>query len=61
MDNPVIISDINISWNKTANSDISVLNEIVELYNLEQHASTATHKQGNTIDWVLGIKNSREF
>ena len=60
-DNPMIIGDVNIPWNKTDNLDTTILNEILELYNLELHVSTPTHKLGSTINRVLGIKNSREF
>ena len=60
-DNPVIVGDINITWNKTENLHTISLNEILELFNLEQHLSTPTHKQGNAIDWVVSIKNSKEF
>ena len=58
---PITIGDINILWNKTDNLDTISLNEIVELYYLEDHVSTPTHKLGNSIDWVMGIINSREF
>ena len=60
-DIPIIVGDINIPWNKTDNLDTISLIEILELYNLEQHVSTPTHKQGNTKDWVMSIKNSEEF
>ena len=56
-DDRIIVGDINILWNKTDNLDTISLNEILELYNLEQHVSTnPTHKQGNTIDLVMSIK-----
>ena len=60
-DDPIIIGDITIPWNKTDNLDTMGLNEILELYNLEQHVSTPTHKLGNTINWVISIKNFGEF
>lgn len=60
-DNPIIVSDINIPWNKTDNLDTITFTEILELYNLEQHVATPTHKQGNTIEWVVSIKNPEEF
>ena len=60
-DNPIIVRDINIPWNKTDNLETSSLTEILELYNLEQHVATPTHKQDNTVDWVMSIKNSEEF
>ena len=60
-DNPIIVGDINIPWNKTDNLDTISLTEILELYNLKQHVATPTHKQCNTIDWVMSIKNSEEF
>ena len=60
-DNPIIVSDINIPRNNTENLDTINLIEILELYNLKQHVSTSTHKQGNTIDWVMSIKNSEEL
>ena len=60
-DNPIIVGDINIPQNKTDSLDTISLNEILELYDLEQHVSTPTHKWGNTIDWVMSIKNSEEF
>ena len=43
-DDPIIVGVINILWNKTDNLDTISLNEILELYNLEHHVSTPTHK-----------------
>ena len=43
-DNPVIVGDVNIPWNKTDNLDTISLYEILGLCNLEQHVSTPTHK-----------------
>ena len=43
-DNPIIVGAINIPWNKTDKLGTISLNEILELYNLEQHVSTPTHK-----------------
>ena len=42
-DNPIIVGDINIPWNKTENLDTISLTEILELYNVEQHVATPTH------------------
>ena len=60
-DNPIIVGDINIPWNKTDNLDTISLTEILELYNLKQHVVPPTHKQGNTIDWVMNVKNTEDF
>ena len=60
-DNPIIVGDINIPWNKTDNLDTISLTEILELYNLKQHVASPTHKQGNTIDWVMNVKNTDDF
>ena len=60
-DNPIIVGNINIPWNKTDNLDTIRLTEILELYNLKQHVASPTHKQGNTIDWVMNVKKSEEF
>ena len=60
-DNPVIVGDINIPWNKTDNHDTINLTKILELYNLKQHVASPTHKQDNTIDWVMNVKNAEEF
>ena len=60
-DNLIIVGDINIPWNKTDNIDTICLTEILELYNLKQHVASPTHKQGNTIDWVMNVKNTEDF
>ena len=51
-DDPIILGDINIPWNKE-NKDRESLLEIMDLYNLKQHVLTQTHKQGNTLDWII--------
>ena len=60
-DNPIIVGDINIPWNRTGNLDTISLNEILELYNMELHVWNPTQKCGNTIYWVMSIKNSEEL
>ena len=60
-DNPIIVGDINIPWNKTDNLDTISLTEILELYNLNQHVGFPTHKQGNTIDWVMNVRDTDDF
>ena len=60
-DNPIIVGDINIPWNKMDNLDKISLTEILELYNLKQHVASPTHKQGKTIDWVMNVKNTDDF
>ena len=42
-DHPIIVSELNIPWNKTDSLDTISLIEILELYNLEQHVATPTH------------------
>ena len=49
-DDPIILGDINIPWNKEDNIDRESLVEIMGLYNLKQHVHMQTHKQGNTLD-----------
>ena len=31
--------------------------EIMSLYNLKQHVDIQTHKQGNTLDWIMSKEN----
>ena len=50
---PIILGDINIPWNKEDNMDRESLVEIMGLYNLKQHVDIQTHKQGNTLDWIM--------
>ena len=33
----------------------------MELYNLNQHVGFPTHKQGNTIDWVMNVRDTDDF
>ena len=60
-DNPIIVGDMNIPWNKIDNLDTISLTEILELYNLKQHVASPTHKQGNTIDWVMNVRDTDDF
>ena len=57
-EDPIILGDINISWNKEDNMDRESLVEIMSLYNLKQHVDIQTHKQGNTLDWIMSKENS---
>ena len=54
----IILGDINIPWNKEDNIDREHLLEIINLYNLKQHVLIQTHKQGNTLDWIISKENS---
>ena len=38
--------------------DRESLIEIMSLYNLKQHVDIQTHKQGNTLDWIISKENS---
>ena len=38
--------------------DRESLVEIMSLYNLKQHVDIQTHKQGNTLDWIMSKENS---
>ena len=38
--------------------DRESLVEIMSLYNLKQHVNIWTHKQGNTLDWIMSKENS---
>ena len=38
--------------------DSESLVEIMSLYNLKQHVDIQTHKQGNTLDWVMSKEDS---
>ena len=60
-DNLIIVGDINIPWNKAENLDTISLTEILELYNLKQHVASPTYKQGNTIDWVMNVRDADDF
>ena len=60
-DNPIIVGDINIPWNKADNLDTISLTEILELYNLKHHVASPTHKQGNTINWVMNVRDADDF
>ena len=57
-DGPIILGDINIPWNRADNIDRESLVEIMSLYNLKQHVNIQTHKQGNTLDWIMSKENS---
>ena len=57
-DNPIILGDINIPWNREDYIDRERLLEIMDLYNLKQHVLIQTHKQGNTLDWIISKENS---
>ena len=50
--------DINIPRNKEDNIDKESLLEIMDIYNLKQHVPIQTHKQGNTLDWIISKENS---
>ena len=41
--------------------DRESLVEIMSLYNLKQHVGIQTHKQGNTLDWIMSKKNSTKI
>ena len=45
-------------WTKEDNIDRESLLEIMDLYSLTQHVLTQTHKQGNTLDWIISKENS---
>ena len=57
-DDPIILGDINIPWNRADNMDRESLVEIMSLYNLKQNVNIQTHKQGNTLDWIMSKENS---
>ena len=57
-DDPIILGDINIPWNRADNMDRESLVEIMSLYNLKQHVNIQTHKQGNTLDWIMSKEDS---
>ena len=57
-EDPIILGDINIPWNKEDNMDRESLVKIMSLYNLKQHVDIQTHKQGNTLDWIMSKENS---
>ena len=57
-DDSIILGDINIPWNKEDNMDRESLVEIMSLYNLKQHVDIQTHKQGNTLDWIMSKEDS---
>ena len=35
--------------------------EIMSLYNLKQHVDTQTHKQGNTLDWIMSKETQPQY
>ena len=51
--NPIILGDINIPWNKEDGIDRESLPEIMDLYNLKQYVLFQTQKQGNTLGWII--------
>ena len=57
-DDPIILGDINIPWNKEDNMDRESLYEIMDLYNLKQLVHMQIRKQGNTLDWIISKENS---
>ena len=57
-DDPIILGDTNIPWNKEDNIDRESLTAIMGLYNLKQHVHMQTHKQGNTLNWIISKENS---
>ena len=57
-DDPIILGDINIPWKKEDNIDKERLLEIIDFYNLKQHVFVQTHKQSNTLDWIISKENS---
>ena len=38
--------------------DRESLVEIMSLYNLKDHVNMQTHKQGNTLDWIISKENA---
>ena len=58
IDDSIILGDINITWNKEDNIGKESLLEIMDLYKIKQHVLIKTHKQGNTLDWIILKNNS---
>ena len=52
--NKILISgDLNITWSKPENPDTISIQEILDMYDLNQHIHREIHKLGNTIDWLI--------
>ena len=66
-DDPIILGDINIPWNKEDNIDKESLLEIMDLYNLKQHVLLQTQTRQHTrLDNIkrkfnYNIKNTRRL
>ena len=56
--NVIILGDFNIPWNKPEHPDTTSMQEILDIYDLNQHINIQTHRWGNTLDWL--ISNSPE-
>ena len=54
-DDPIIMGDVNIPWNKEDNTDKEWLLEIMDLYILKTDVLIQTHKQGNTLNWIISM------
>ena len=49
----IVIGDFNIHVNKFSDTNAQKLADILEMFNLKQHISEATHENGNTLDLVI--------
>ena len=49
----IVIGDFNIHVNKFSDTNARKLADILEMFNLKQHISEATHENGNTLDLVI--------
>ena len=52
--NVIIQGDFHIPWNKPEHPDTTSMQEILDMYDLDQHISIQTHKLGNTLNWLIG-------
>ena len=50
---PIILGDINIPWNKSNHIDTVSMTEILDLFGLTQLVNFQTHKLSNAIDWII--------
>ena len=50
---PIILGDINIPWNKPNHTDTISMAEILDLFGLTQLVNFQTHQIGNTFDWII--------
>ena len=48
----IIAGDFNISYGG-GSSDVVAMNNILDIFNLEQHVNFPTHKFRNTLDWLI--------